>query len=248
MSLPSDRLVTFDCYGTLIDWKSGVLRTFRLHVPESSAVEDARLFDAFHEAQLEAESGQFRPYREVLEVTELRVAERFGWEIPPKQAGFLAESLPSWRPFPEVAGALERLRRAGYGLAILSNIDDDLLAASLTQIGIGFDLLVTAERVRSYKPRPAHFERALAAVEDDRSRLVHVAQSWHFDVEPARSLGLPVVWVNREAERPPTDASGRSPAGAVVPGEASPGADGIRPSEEVGDLDEAVGWIEARGT
>lgn len=230
-------LVTFDCYGNLIDWETGVVRAFNLHLPDSRSVDDGELFRAFHRAQSEARAGPYRPYREVLEVAELRVAERFGWTLPAKKGGFLANSLPAWRPYPDVKPALRRLDTAGRRLGVLSNADDDLLSASLSHLDTAFDLRITAERVGAYKPAPEHFRRAIEAGGGDPGALVHVAAGPRVDVRPARRLGIPVVRVARDA--------GDAPEGAGGVGGEGPEAH-ADPTVTVRTLGEAAEWIESR--
>ncbi|HSE37962.1 MAG TPA: haloacid dehalogenase, partial [Blastocatellia bacterium] len=146
------------------------------------------------------ESGEYLPYREVLGATAQKVAAGLGWELPPERAGFLAASLPEWRPFSDTNPALEKLAQR-FRLGILSNIDDDLLADTREHFTVGFDLIVTAQQVRSYKPGLAHFKEGLMRAGD---RLVlHAAQSYFHDVIPASKLGIPVVWVNRKGNRIP---------------------------------------------
>jgi 2-haloalkanoic acid dehalogenase type II len=219
-------LITFDCYGTLIDWRQGIAEAFRDVLPEAAAVEEAHLFDAYERAEAEVEGGSYRPYREVLAAAAARVAELLGWQIPVGRDFFLAESLPAWRPFADTNPSLERLASMGYRLGILSNIDDDLLAGTLRRLSVPFDLVVTAQSVGSYKPSTAHFRRALEEVGGRPERLLHVAESYHHDVGAARPLGIPVIWVNRQ---------GRAATGDV------------RPTVEVRDLPEAVDWIARLG-
>jgi 2-haloalkanoic acid dehalogenase type II len=134
----------------------------------------------------------------VLAETARRVAKHFDWALMPERARGLADSLPSWKPFPDTNPALERLASAGYRLGILSNVDDDLLAGTLRHFTVPFDPLVTAQQVRSYKPSPGHFETARRRIGE--SRWLHAAQSHFHDVVPCRALGIPVAWVNRRAE------------------------------------------------
>ena len=134
----------------------------------------------------------------MLAETAQRVAKRFSWTLTPERARGLAESLPSWQPFPDTNPALERLVSAGYRLGILSNVDDDLLAGTLRHLTVPFDLLVTAQQVRSYKPAAAHFETARQRIGE--SRWLHAAQSHFHDVVPCRALGVRVAWINRKAE------------------------------------------------
>jgi 2-haloalkanoic acid dehalogenase type II len=214
--------VTFDCYGTLIDWRAGITAAFRHHVPDSAGTAPEALLEVYGEQEARAESGPWRPYREVLGRTAEAVCAHFGWPTAAGDGGFLADSLATWVPFPEVNGALGRLAEAGLKLAILSNVDDDLMRASLDHIEVAFNRVVTAQRIRSYKPAPAHFEQALGWVGGEAARIVHVAQSHYHDVVPARALGIPTVWVNRLAELP-----------SVPPA----------PTAEVRDLDQAADWV-----
>jgi 2-haloalkanoic acid dehalogenase type II len=146
------------------------------------------------------EAGAHRSYRDVLTETAGRVARRLGWPLPDAQAGFLADSLPYWRPFPDTNRALVRLVEAGYRLGILSNVDDDLLAWTRRHLLAGFEVVVTAQQVGSYKPAPAHFTVAKGLI--GARRWLHAAQSYFHDVVPARGLGIPVAWINRKGDKP----------------------------------------------
>jgi 2-haloacid dehalogenase/putative hydrolase of the HAD superfamily len=194
-------VVTFDCYGTLVDWEGGLATAFlRAAWADGQRLERGAVIRAYLAAEPEVEAGPYRPYREVLAETARRVAARLGWRLDPARAGFLAESLPAWVPFPDTNAALERLREAGYTLGILSNIDDDLLAATCRHFPVDFPLVVTAQQVRAYKPAPPHFEAARRAVEG--RRWLHVGQGYFHDMVPARALGLPHAWINRNGEAP----------------------------------------------
>jgi 2-haloalkanoic acid dehalogenase type II len=185
-------IVTFDCYGTLIDWESGIYAAFR----DAGLDRDrADVLRAYAEHEPIAERPPFRPYREVLAETARRVAEALGWEA--RDASFLAESLPSWRPFPDTNAALERLRGAGCRLGILSNVDDDLLAATRKHFTAAFDLVITAQQVRSYKPGHAHFLAARAAI--GGAQWLHAAESNFHDIVPANALGIENAWINRRS-------------------------------------------------
>ena len=192
-------IITFDCYGTLIDWESGIVRAFQTEAAlDGLALDAGEIIAAYMAEEPAVESEQYRRYREILAQTAQRVAARLGWQITLERAAFLAASLPSWQPFPDTNPALERLARR-FQLGILSNIDDDLLAATRRHFPVSFDLIVTAAQVKSYKPGLAHFREALARA--GGKRLLHAAQSYFHDVVPARQLNLPVVWVNRKAGR-----------------------------------------------
>lgn len=187
--------ITFDCYGTLIDWETGIIDAF-----QSAAARDGvslmpdDIVSAYGLEEPSVEAGAYRSYRIVLAETARRVGARLGWNIEPERARFLAESLPDWNPFPDTNAALERLASV-YELGILSNVDDDLLAATRKHFSVSFDLIITAQQVESYKPGVAHFTEALARTAG--KRLLHAAQSYFHDVVPTRRLGIPVVWVNR---------------------------------------------------
>ncbi len=198
-------IITFDCYGTLIDWESGISRAI-MEAAERAGVqiEQDDVIEAYHLAEPEVESEGYRPYREVLAHAVSTTARRLGWSLEVAEAGFLAQSLPDWPVFEDSNTALEELKAAGYRLGILSNVDDDLLQGTLRHFTIEFDFLVTAAQVRSYKPAPAHFSRAKEII--GGIRWLHAAQSYFHDVVPARSLGIPVVWVNRKNEPPSGDA------------------------------------------
>src|SRR5262249_21198886 len=142
----------------------------------------------------------YRSYREVLTETSRRLASRFGWPMPESRAGFLADSLPGWPPFPDTNRSLERLAAAGYRLGILSNVDDDLLAGTRRHFSVPFESIVTAQQVRSYKPGHAHFLTARERI--GGARWLHAAQSYFHDVTPARELGIPTAWINRRRQTP----------------------------------------------
>lgn len=193
-------VITFDCYGTLIDWERGICDAFaRLAAAEGRQLDGGEVLLAYAELEPVVEAETYRCYRDVLTETAQRVCERLGWPIAREQAVFLPESLPHWPPFPDTNSALERLAAAGYTLGILSNIDDDLLAETRRHFTVPFEILVTAQQVRSYKPAHGHFYAARQRV--GSRRWLHAAQSYFHDVRPARSLGIPVAWINRKAEK-----------------------------------------------
>jgi 2-haloalkanoic acid dehalogenase type II len=194
-------IITFDCYGTLIDWEGGMIRAFQSEAEtDGRSLDPRRIVEAYMAEEPVVESADYQPYREVLAQTALRVASRLGWPLEPERAGFLARTLPEWQPFPDTNAALERLA-SRLRLGLLSNIDDDLLAVTLRHFTVEFDLIVTAQQVKSYKPGLAHFQEGLARTPG--KRLLHAAQSYFHDVVPASGLGIPVVWVNRKAEKLP---------------------------------------------
>ena len=187
--------LTFDCYGTLIDWSVGLnssIEEIFSRAPMSSRKE---LFDAYVETEAAVESQRHRSYRQVLTETVRRLAKRFDVDLPAGRAESLAEMLPTWRPFPDTNAALVRLKER-FKLGVLSNIDRDLFAATAKQFDVGFEFVVTAEEVGSYKPALGHFHRLLQQ-HAPAERVVHVAQSLYHDGVPAGELGISYVWINR---------------------------------------------------
>jgi 2-haloacid dehalogenase len=190
------RWATFDCYGTLIDWNAGLggaLETL------FGAADAPGLLRRFHELEPEVQAESYRSYAEVLTLTLERLAAETGHGIPEGESGILPQSLPNWPPFPEVPESLVELRRRGWSLAILSNSDRELIAASQRQLGVPFDLVVVAEDVRSYKPAHGHWQR-FDELTADREHHVHVAASLFHDIAPGKELGLRTVWINRFGE------------------------------------------------
>jgi 2-haloacid dehalogenase len=197
---------TFDCYGTLIDWNGGIGRELeRLFGTERAGA----LLHAYHEIEPQVQrEDPARAYRDVLTVTLARLAEREGLDLPAAEQESLADSLPTWQPFPEVRASLEDARARGWKLAILSNTDRDYIDASLQLIGVEFDHVIVASEIGSYKPAPRHWEVFLEEVglsdggPSAPGAHVHVGASLFHDVAPAIELGLPTIWINRLGEDP----------------------------------------------
>jgi 2-haloacid dehalogenase len=193
----TERWATFDVYGTLIDWRGGIAGELARIWPD----EDAQgLLDRYHDLEPTVQEGRAIPYRQVLAETLALLASEQGLGLPPGEEDALGESLPSWRPFPEVPGALAELRSRGFKLVPLSNTDPEFLAASVERIGVPVDGQVTAADAGSYKPAPGHWERFFERYGADRNRHAHVAQSLFHDIAPAERLGLKAVWINRLGE------------------------------------------------
>jgi 2-haloacid dehalogenase len=206
--------LTFDCYGTLIDWETGILAGLRTILePRGVTVDDEALLEAFarHEAALEA--GPYRRYRDVLAGAARGVSAELAVEPSDAEVDCFADTVGDWPAFPDTPAALARL--AGrYRLGVITNCDDDLFAASNRRLGVTFDWIVTAEQARSYKPDPHNFELALARIGLPRERILHVAQSLYHDHVPARRLGLATAWIDRRRDKPGF--------GATPPAEATP--------------------------
>jgi 2-haloacid dehalogenase len=193
----ADRWATFDCYGTLVDWMSGIRSTLARLFPDADPDE---LLARYHEVEPRIQAGRGIAYRVVMAEALAEVARIERMTVPMREAQALADSLPSWPIFPEVPPVLRELRASSWKLAILSNTDGDLLAASLETIGVAVDVRIVAGDIGSYKPALEHWEAFFRQTGADRSRHVHVGASLFHDVEPCAALGLPCVWINRLAE------------------------------------------------
>jgi 2-haloalkanoic acid dehalogenase type II len=198
MDRPYD-VITFDCYGTLIDWERGIRDAFAAQAAAARlAVDLDAVLTLYVEIEAAVEAEAYRSYRAVLTETALRIAARLGWPLPASRAPFLADSVPAWPPFQDTNPALRRLDAAGYRLGILSNVDDDLLAWSRRHLAAFFEIVVTAQQAGSYKPAPNHFTMARDRIAGQR--WLHAAQSYFHDVVPARALSIPIAWINRKGE------------------------------------------------
>ena len=186
--------MTFDCYGTLIDWEGGIADALAPLLP--GEVDRDALAKRYIEVEAGLESDRYVPYREILDRAGRALLREHGIEGHSPLPG----SLPSWRPFPEVPAALRELRARGYKLAILSNVDRDLLEHSIANLGVAPDLAVTAQDCGSYKPAPGHWENFLRAARVTTEDAVHVGASQFHDMRPAAALGFRTVFVDRHGE------------------------------------------------
>jgi 2-haloacid dehalogenase len=207
-------ILTFDCYGTLINWEEGILRCLRqILAAHAREADDATILRLYGDFEASAEQGEFQCYRDVLHAVVGQFGKQFGFAPSDQEAHSLAESLKDWKPWPDTVEALRALA-SRFGLAIISNVDDDLFEATRPQLEVDFAQVVTAEQARAYKPSLKIFELALSRIGVPAHRVLHVGQSLYHDVIPAQSLGLATVWVNRP--------SARSGVGAVKAAEARP--------------------------
>jgi 2-haloacid dehalogenase len=190
--------VTFDCYGTLIDWEGGVADTLAALLPPP--VDRRALALRYIAVEAEVEHEAYRPYRDVLAEASARLMRSLGHPLSEGRERMLPDSLARWRPFPEVTAALQSLRQTGRRLAILSNVDRDLLACSVTQLGIVPDAIVTAEDAGSYKPASSHWTLFQTLTHAAPARTVHVGASLYHDMVPASALGYRTVFINRHGE------------------------------------------------
>jgi 2-haloacid dehalogenase len=194
--------ISFDCYGTLIDWESGILPVLSTVLADhGQSLPDAVILELYAEFEAKPESGPYQSYRDVLKGVVRAFADRFHFAATSAEIHSLHESVCTWLPFPDTVPALRELQKR-YKLAVISNIDDDLFAETQKHLEVKFDAVITAEQARSYKPSHNNFQMALRAVAISPDRLLHAAQSIYHDVVPARSLGISTVWVNRRSARP----------------------------------------------
>ncbi len=189
--------VSFDCYGTLIDWESGILGYIRpLLRAKGCDASDSQVLNLYSELEPRQQSGEYRSYREVLSGLMHELARELNCDLSGAEAEGLADSIADWKPFPDTVEGLRKLK-SRYQLAILSNIDEDLFAFSADHLRVPFDLVITASQVLSYKPSRRNFEALVAQTGGSRDKLVHAAESLYHDVVPAREMGIATVWVNR---------------------------------------------------
>lgn len=198
--MPDLDIVTFDCYGTLIDWESGIASAIGSEASRAGVVLERRaILAAYAETEPVVQSERYRSYRNVLTETSARLAALLGFRIAADRAAFLADSVAGWLPFPDTNPSLERLSAAGIRLGILSNIDDDLLAATRRHFTVPFDLIITAEQVGSYKPAAGHFTTARERI--GNAHWLHAAESNFHDIVPTHAMGVSNAWINRNGQQ-----------------------------------------------
>jgi 2-haloacid dehalogenase len=202
LDLTRFKVLTFDCYGTLIDWETGIFSALRpILAAHNAEIADSALLELYSELELTAEQGEFLRYRDVLQSVVRGVGERLGFVPTEAEVRLLPESLAKWQPFPDTVEALRKLK-SRYQLAVMSNVDDDLFAATAPKLGVAFDQVITAQQAGCYKPCVRMFQLAEDRIGARREHWLHVGQSIYHDVIPAQSLGIAAVWVNRPSPRP----------------------------------------------
>lgn len=207
-------VLSFDCYGTLIDWEGGILPVLKnLLSSHQISQDDQQILELFAEFESELEAGEYLKYREVLRQVVNKLGERFGFQPTELELKSLADSLKNWLPFPDTVAALQALKKK-YKLAIISNTDDDLFADTAKHLQVEFDWVITAQQLQSYKPSIHNFESAIQILGIPPDRLLHVAQSIYHDIVPAKKMGLSTVWVNRR--------QGQAGSGATLPASGQP--------------------------
>ena len=214
MNLDEKRILTFDCYGTLIDWETGLLTALRPVLQGHGVkLEDEAILERFAHHEASVEAGEFRLYQHVLGAVLERLGAELGLAPTPDEVRAFSYSVRDWPAFPDSAAALAALQ-SRFKLVILSNVSDELFAFSQAKLGVTFDAVITAEAVRGYKPGLGHFHEALRRLEAPASSILHVAQSLFHDHVPAKRMGWDSVWINRR--------HGKTGAGATPPAEARP--------------------------
>jgi 2-haloacid dehalogenase len=219
MALDFDQfsVITFDCYGTLINWETGILGALQPILKKYGRnLSDAGVLELYSSFEPQIQSGEYKPYRQVL----AEIVRRFGAKLvfmpTQKEIDSLADSIRDWPPFPDTTAALRKLK-SKYKLAIISNIDDDLLALSLRLMGIPFDHIITAQQAKSYKPSFNNFNLALQKIGLPKEKVLHAAESLYHDIAPANELGIANVWVNRRGGKPGATKDANAKPGLEVP-------------------------------
>ena len=219
---PADRFeaITFDCYGTLIDWRPGILkavrRVFISHGVPGSRISDQEILERYNQLESEAEHPPYRRYREVLAAVMQGLGRAFGFSPTTDELDALPDSLPGWKPYADTVNALRALKTR-YRLGIISNIDESLFAHTAKLLEVPFDWVVTAESVGSYKPSQRNFEVALKRMGLGREKVLHAAQSRRHDIAAVKPMGWATVWVNRYGLEPDPAGSGSAQPDLEVP-------------------------------
>jgi 2-haloacid dehalogenase len=218
MSIPTDavRWLTFDCYGTLIDWETGILQAVRPVLASRGAhPSDTDVIAAYARLEREIQSGPYLPYRRVLQQVMTGLAHSFGTELTSEESDALPESLQDWPAFSDTAASLQALQ-SRFRIAVISNIDDDLFAFTAPKLGITLDALITAQQCRSYKPSLNNFHVAMDRLGAQPAEVLHCAESLYHDIAPANRLGIRSVWVNRHRDQGGASASGSAEAAPAL--------------------------------
>jgi 2-haloacid dehalogenase len=218
LDLTRFKVLTLDCYGTMIDWETGIFSALRpILAAHGKKIPDSALLELYSELEASAEAsagkGEFLRYRDALQSVVRGLGERLGFSPTDAEVRSLPESLANWQPFPDTVEALRKLK-SRYQLAVISNVDDDLFASTAPKLGVVFDHVITAQQAQCYKPCIRMFELAEERIRVSRERWLHVGQSIYHDVIPAQSLGIATVWVNRPS---PRSGAGAAKAAAGTP-------------------------------
>lgn len=224
LDLKKFEVLTFDCYGTLIDWETGILGVLKpILSTHDKTLGDQQILEWYGQFEAEAEKGKYVKYRDVLKRVVKSFGQKLGFSPADSELNALPDSLKNWPPFPDTVEALQKLKKH-FKLTIISNTDDGLFAQTQKHLKTGFDWIITAEQAKSYKPALNNFQMAIRKIGLPKEKILHVGQSVYHDVIPAKSLGLATVLVRRRG------------AGATLPAEG-------KPDLEVQDLKTLAGMI-----
>lgn len=220
------RVLTFDCYGTLIDWENGILNALKpVLVAHHVRIGQEEALELFGELE-SAQEREYKLYRRVLENVLAGMGGRLGFTPTSEELSAFGQSVADWQPFPDTVDALFQLKQK-YKLCVLSNVDDDLFAHSAKKLQVAFDDVITAQQCGSYKPSLNNFRIAEKRVGVPKNEWLHVAQSLFHDIAPAKQMGLYTVWVNRRWDKPG--------AGATLPTHATPDVE-VRSLAELAEM------------
>lgn len=201
INLKNFSVLTFDCYGTMVNWESGIFSALRpVLAAHQKKISDVALLETYSELELAAEQQDYLNYWDVLESVVRGFGNRLGFTPTEAEVRSLPESIKTWQPFPDTVAALQKLK-SQYRLAVISNIDDDLFALTAPKLEVSFDHVITAQQARCYKPCGKIFRMAQERMDVSPGQWLHVGQSVYHDVIPAKSLGITTVWVNRPSPR-----------------------------------------------
>lgn len=190
-------VISFDCYGTLIDWEKGIISALNpVFAAHDVRLKEEQILELYAEIESTIEKGEFLKYKDVLRRVTMEIGSKFGFVPSPSELDCLVDSLKNWLPFPDTVDALQTLKNR-FKLAIISNIDDDLFAMSERHLKVKLDWVITAEQVKSYKPSLSNFKSALKVMNITPEKILHIAQSIYHDIIPAKTLGISTIWVNR---------------------------------------------------
>ena len=196
-------VVSFDCYGTLIDWDQGMSDAVNKLLQKGNLDLDADdLLARYRLIEMQLQRGPYMTYRQYLAVGLSMAFQQRGVSLSGDDGGIFADTLPAWPKFAETTEVLTQLKDKGLKLVILSNIDDDLIQGALELIGVDFDAVITAEQVRSYKPAPGHWNRMLSQLDVTKDKVLHVGASYDHDIQPGKRYGYTVAWINRTNQEP----------------------------------------------
>ena len=207
-------VLSFDCYGTLIDWERGIIDAVKPVLQSHRiSINVETLLNRYAEVESRIEAGTYLAYRQVLQMIMDGFAEKYDFKLREGERDVIANSIGKWPAFPDTVNALQRLKEQ-FKLAIISNVDADLFDLTLRHLRVAFDWVVTASEVGAYKPDRKMFTEAMKTFDVPKERWLHVAQSLYHDIVPANDLGITTVWINRRKNSP---GSGATPPAKVNP-------------------------------